>query len=90
MGTTVVLAENKLEWIGEYASQVIALARGEIIESGAPQVVLTSSRLIRYGIGWTRFTQAAGSGKERGLWPADRQLPLTLMAAVEGFREYGK
>jgi energy-coupling factor transporter ATP-binding protein EcfA2 len=88
-GTTVVLAENRLEWIGEYASQVVALTQGEIILQGSPQTVLTSSRLLECGIGWTRFAYAAQLGRERCLWPVDRQLPVTIMDAEMGFREAG-
>jgi len=90
MGTTVVLAENRLEWIGGYASLVIALARGEIILHGSPQTVLTSPRLLECGIGWTRFAQAAHQGRERSLWPEGRQLPVTIRHAEVGFREAGK
>ena len=84
-GTTIVLAENRLEWLGAYASQIIALAKGEIIMRGSPQTVLTSPRLIECGIGWTRYAHAAHQGQQRRLWPVARQLPLTLADAEVGF-----
>lgn len=90
LGTTVVLAENRLEWLGAYASQVIVLAGGEIILRGAPKTVLTSPHLLECGIGWTRFTHAAYLGRERGLWPASHMLPVTLVEAEEGFRQAGR
>jgi energy-coupling factor transporter ATP-binding protein EcfA2 len=90
MGTTVVLAENKLEWLGAYASHMIVLAQGEIILRGAPQNVLTSSRLLDCGVGWLRLTQAAQLGRERHLWPAEHTLPVTLEQAEAGFRDVSR
>lgn len=87
VGTTIVLAENRLEWLGAYASQIIVLAKGEIILRGPPQTSLTSPRLIECGIGWTRYAQAAHLGRKNGLWLADRRLPVTLADAEAGFRE---
>ena len=84
-GTTVVIAEHRLEWIGQYADRVIALNQGEIILDGTPREVLGNPVLPQAGIGWLRYTQAALHGMERGLWPVDRELPITLLEAEGGF-----
>lgn len=85
-GTTVLIAEHHLEWIGRFADRVIALANGEIVLDGAPQDVLASPRLPEIGVGWLRYTQAAWSGRTRSLWPVERPLPVTMEQAVMGFQ----
>jgi ABC-type multidrug transport system ATPase subunit len=87
MGSTVILAEHRLEWIAEYIYRVVVLANGEKILDGAPEQVLSSPRLVESGVGWTRYTQVADLAKARHLWPARRTLPVTLDGAVQGFRE---
>jgi len=84
-GTTVVIVEHRLEWIGRYADRVLALVRGEVLLDGTPGTVLTSPLLREAGIGWLRYTQAAHLGRAHGLWPGERALPVTLEQAVEGF-----
>ena len=61
-GTTVVIAEHRLEWIGQYADRVIALSQGKIILDGTPREVLGNPVLTQAGIGWLRYTQAALHG----------------------------
>jgi len=88
-GVAVVIAEHHLEWIARQAHRVIALAHGEVVLAGAPQEVLASPRMPENGAGWLRFTRAAALGRERGLWPTGRPLPVTLEQAAEGFRQAG-
>jgi energy-coupling factor transporter ATP-binding protein EcfA2 len=85
-GTTVVIAEHHLEWIGQVADRVIALADGEVMLDGAPGDVLASPLLVPAGIGWMRYTQAASLGRARNLWAAERSLPVTFEQAVTGFQ----
>lgn len=84
-GKTIVLAEQKLEWIAEYADRIIALADGEIILSGSPIDVLTSPILQRIGLDWSRYTKVADLARQRQLWPDTRLLPITFSEAVAGF-----
>jgi len=86
-GATVVIAEHRLEWVAQYAERVIALAEGEVILDGTPEDVLASPALLEAQIGWLRYTQAAHLGRERGLWPQGRALPVTLTQANQGFRQ---
>lgn len=84
-GKTIVFAEQKIEWIAEYADRIIALADGEIILSGSPTEVLTSPILQRIGLDWSRYTKAADLARQRQLWPDSLPLPITFSEAVAGF-----
>ncbi len=84
-GMTVILVEHKVEWIAEFADRVVALRDGEILLEGSPGDVLTSARLAENGFGISRYTSAAREARQRGLWPKNRRLPITLQEAVEGF-----
>lgn len=84
-GSTVVMAEHKIEWVAEFADRVIALNTGQIILEGTPQEVLTSPILPENGIGSSRYTQVAKQAREEGLYPEDGLLPISLDQAVAGF-----
>ena len=82
-GTTVVLVEQKLEWIAVHADRVIALNAGQIIADGKPREVLADR-----GSGANGRRQhplhpgcapcpAAGWRRRKGL------LPVTLEQTVE-------
>jgi energy-coupling factor transporter ATP-binding protein EcfA2 len=86
-GITVLLVEHKLEQLAEYADRVLVLAEGAIRLDGEPEEVLADPRLPEWGVGTTRFTDAARRAAELGRWPAERPLPVTLPAAVAGFTE---
>ena len=84
-GMTVVLAEHKVEWIAQYADRVVALYEGKILLDGKPSQVLTSDLLEGKGFGISRYTSTAREARKQGLWPEERELPVTLNGAVEGF-----
>lgn len=84
-GMTVILVEHKVEWIASFADRLIALHDGQVILDGAPGDVLTAPQLASMGFGLSRYTLAAQAAAERGLWPKDRRLPVTLDEAVDGF-----
>lgn len=84
-GMTVLLIEHKLEQLHEYAERILTLVDGRIVLDGTPDEVLTDPRLAEWRIGGTRFTEAARRAAERGLWPADRPLPVSLVDTVAGF-----
>jgi len=88
-GTTVVLVEQKLEWIAVHADRVIALHEGQVVADGEPRSVLSSLETARLGAGNTRYTQAA---RQYSLQPQGRQqdprglggpMPVTLDQTVE-------
>jgi energy-coupling factor transporter ATP-binding protein EcfA2 len=83
-GMTVIMVEHKVEWIANFADRVIALHEGRIILDGNPREVLTSDILPDKGFGISRYTSAARKAKAKGLWQ-DKELPVTLEEAVEGF-----
>jgi energy-coupling factor transporter ATP-binding protein EcfA2 len=84
-GSTVVMAEHKIEWVAEFADRVIALNTGQIILEGTPQEVLTSPILPENGIGSSRYTQVAIQARQEGLFPENGLLPISLDQAVAGF-----
>lgn len=84
-GMTVVLAEHKMEWIAQFADRVIALHEGKILMDGKPGEVLTSDLLNGKGFGISRYTSTARAAQKQGLWPKERNMPVTLDEAVEGF-----
>jgi energy-coupling factor transporter ATP-binding protein EcfA2 len=84
-GTTVVLAEHKLEWIAVHADRLLILQEGQIARDGPPRQVLAEAGLETLGIAATRYTQAARAAVERGLLPADRPMPVTLDDAIRYF-----
>jgi energy-coupling factor transporter ATP-binding protein EcfA2 len=86
-GMTVIMAEHKVEWIAQYADRVVALYEGKVLMDGKPGEVLTSERLLGRGFGISRYTSAAREAAKRGLWPKNRELPVTLDEAVAGFEK---
>ena len=84
-GMTVVLAEHKMEWIAQFADRVIALHEGKILLDGKPGEILTSELLDGKGFGISRYTSTAREAQEQSLWPNNKNLPVTLDEAVEGF-----
>jgi len=83
----VVIIEHKLEWVAVFADRVIVLSQGTVVVDGEPGAVLTGEGLREYGVGQTRYTQAARRARQAGFWPADRRLAVTLEEAVAGFGE---
>ena len=84
-GMTVILAEHKVEWIAQFADRVIALHEGKVLLDGKPGEALTSELLDGKGFGISRYTSTAREAQKQGLWPKDKNLPVTLDEAVEGF-----
>lgn len=84
-GITVVLVEHKPELVAEFADRVIAMQAGKILLEGSPETVLTAPEVRASGVALSRYTHVAEAARERGLWPAERPLPITLDQAVEGF-----
>lgn len=86
-GITVVMAEHKIEWVAEFADQVVALYQGGVILKGSPAEVLTSPSLADLEFGLSRYTSTAQLAIKQNLWPSNRRLPIKLQEAIEGFGE---
>ncbi len=86
-GMTVVMAEHKMEWVAQFADRVVALYEGKVLMNGKPREVLTSGRLVGRGFGISRYTSTAREAVDRGFWPKDLELPVTLDEAVQGFKK---
>lgn len=84
-GTTVVIVEHKMEWMAQVADRVVALLDGRLFSVGTPAEVLVDDTLAQAGMSVSRYTSTARAGRERGLWPAELRLPLTLDEAEAGF-----
>ncbi len=84
---TVVMAEQKIEWVAAFADRVLAMNDGAIVLDGTPRAVLTAPPLGEIGVAVPRYTLAARAARERGLWPRDIELPTTLEEAIAGFRQ---
>ena len=83
---TVVLAEQKLEWVATFADRVLGLHKGKLVADGPPAEVLSSLTLTKYGLEPTRYTQAARAAQAAGWRTDETTLPVTLEQAVEFFR----
>lgn len=85
-GKTIILAEQKLEKVADFATRVVLLSEGQILLDGTTHQVLTSPILAKAGINSIPVTEAANIGLERGLWPPGLALPINEMEAESGFR----
>ena len=89
-GKTIVIAEQKLDLIAEYANRVLAFAGGRLVMDGHPRDVLTSPVIKSINLNWTRYTQVAELAQMRGLWPAERPLAASLCETINGLLQSGK
>lgn len=83
-GKTIVIAEQRLDLIAEYADRVLAFDKGHLAIDGSPREVLTSPVMQSINLNWTRYTQVADLAHQKGLWPIDLPLPASLSEAIDG------
>ncbi len=83
---TVVMVEHKIERVAALADRVIALHQGTVALDGTPRQVLTSPRLEEIGVYGPPVTRVTRAAREAGLWPSDRELPITIVEAFDGYR----
>ncbi|MGB8648791.1 MAG: ABC transporter ATP-binding protein [Anaerolineae bacterium] len=86
---TVVMVEQKSEWIAAFADRVIALQEGRVMLDGAPRAVFASPLLDQLGVVVPRYTRAARAVRDRRPRPQDQDLPVTLEQAVAWFMRPG-
>lgn len=84
-GITVVLVTHKLEWLAAFADRVVMLNDGQVVADGDPGDVLVSPDLARFGVGQTRYSQAAHLAQSRKLVSGIASLPVTLEQAIRFF-----
>lgn len=84
-GKTIIIAEQRLDLIAQYANRVIAFDEGHLVMDGVPREVLTSSAMQRIRLNWTRYTQVAHLARKKGLLPVDHPLPASLRETVDTF-----
>jgi energy-coupling factor transporter ATP-binding protein EcfA2 len=82
---TVVMIEHKLEWVATFAERVLVMAGGTLVADGPPGEILAGATMAAHGAGQTRYTQAARLARDRGHWPKEQALPVSLDQAAEGF-----
>lgn len=82
-GRTIVLVEQKLEWIARLAARVLVLDKGALVGDGEPRAILSHAN--EWGLIETRYARAARAAMERGLIGKKEMLPQTLEQAREIF-----
>lgn len=80
---TVVLATQKLEWVGAFGDRVVVLDRGAVVADGPPQEILASPELPDHGVRPTRYTEVARRARALHMVEGERPLPVTLEQAVD-------
>ncbi|MFT5701803.1 MAG: energy-coupling factor transport system ATP-binding protein [Desulforhopalus sp.] len=89
-GKTIIIAEQKLDLIAEYADRVLAFDKGQLVLDGSPREVLTSPVMRSIKLNGTRYTQVAELLRQKGLWSVDLPLPASLSEAVDGLSHLRK
>lgn len=82
--TTVVLVEQKLEWLAEFADRILVMNKGRVVMDGPAAELLGNERLGELGVERTQYSQAAAAWT-RPLRKAG-QLPVTLKQARVYFK----
>lgn len=85
LGITVVILEHKLELLSEHCDSIHVLANYRLVNSGPAREVLADQRLDDWGVGNTRYTDAAHLAVERGLLPKSTEIPVTYDEAFVTF-----
>ena len=84
-GRTIIIAEQHLEWIAEYADRVMVLSGGRLAREGTPADILASPEIKEHGIDWMPYTVAGAMARDKGSVRGDRPLPITLQSAAQFF-----
>ncbi|MEC0182168.1 ABC transporter ATP-binding protein [Paenibacillus peoriae] len=48
-GKTIILVEHKMEWIAEYADQIIVMEDGQVVMQGDTQSILSNPKVMEHG-----------------------------------------
>ncbi len=83
-GKIVIIAEQRLDLIAEYADRVIALDQGRVVLDGTSEDVLTSPELHKIHLDWTRYTRVSELAKLNGMWQDGQPLSASLTSTLDG------
>lgn len=78
---TVVVAEQKLEWMVQAADRVAVIKEGLLVGIGEPGMVLGDPSILDDSMPRTQYTQAALLARRRGMIATTGPLPVTLEGA---------
>jgi energy-coupling factor transporter ATP-binding protein EcfA2 len=71
--TTVVIVEQKLEWLAEFADRILVMNKGRVVLDGPAAELLGDERLSKLGVERTQYSQAAAAWKrprrKAGIYP---------------------
>lgn len=81
-GKTIVIAEQRVDLVAQYANKVLAFDKGHLVMNSVPEDVLTSAAMHSMQLDWTRYTQVAHLASKKGLLPAETPLPASLQETV--------
>jgi energy-coupling factor transporter ATP-binding protein EcfA2 len=84
-GATVVIVEQKLEWLATFTDRLVVLSAGKLVMDGDPKKIMADPRLNRLGVGQTRYSLAAESAKKKKLIPKNKRVPVSLKDTVKFF-----
>ncbi len=83
-GTTLIIAEQNLDFVAAWADQVLLLDRGQLRLTGSPRAVLYAEALMQAGLEPPAMVALGRRATARRLWPLQYPLPLTLDEACQG------
>jgi len=89
-GITIIMVEQKIEKIAQYANRVILMSEGNLVDFDTPQRVFSRGDLLSYGVQPPIFTTASKllnvKNKETGLYPVTLDEAYSLMVKDESSR----
>ena len=88
-GLTIIIVEQKIEEVAEFADRVFVFDDGQIIADGGTEV-LTSPLLEKREIPPSIYTQLAREWMQKGLSETQFILPVTLPEARSWFKKFKK
>lgn len=88
-GTTILIAEHRLEWVATVADQVAVLDAGQIVATGLPRDILGDPNLETLRVGRPRSVAMAERAATAGRWHTGTAWPITLAQLVEGIHQPG-
>jgi len=89
-GKTIIIAEQRLDLVAEYADRVLALDSGRLAMDGCPGEILTSPDMHNINLDYTRYTKVAEIARRKCLWPDHLPLPASFSETVGGLTQLRK
>jgi energy-coupling factor transporter ATP-binding protein EcfA2 len=86
-GTTILVAEQNLDWLVSACDRVLVLNEGKLVADGLPEQILRDPLLQELGIGWPYVTQIGERLRQQNLWP-HADLPTCYQQLEQGLERY--